>query len=164
MQARTYRAAPDMRLKFLTLLQIAGGTTGLWISRSELAPLDLVEKLDQREAQKTCFFCLEKEEAAMAKIDVSSAGKDGFNSVPIFDEVTPLDERKRSVELSDEDKAHDYTQDLAELRRRFEAKKQAPKKKKAAAKPAKKAGGVKRKVEKPSLLWEKRWKFFGALV
>jgi len=121
-------------------------------------------KRQQREAQKTCFFCLEKEEAAMAKIDVSSAGKDGFNSVPIFDEVTPLDERKRSVELSDEDKAHDYTQDLAELRRRFEAKKQAPKKKKAAAKPAKKAGGVKRKVEKPSLLWEKRWKFFGALV
>ena len=39
MQARTYRAAPDMRLKFLTLLQIAGGTTGLWISSSELAPL-----------------------------------------------------------------------------------------------------------------------------
>ena len=60
MQARTYRAAPDMRLKFLTLLQIAGGTTGLWISRSELAPLDLVEKLDQREAQKTCFFFLDR--------------------------------------------------------------------------------------------------------
>ena len=118
-------------------------------------------KRQQREAQKTCFFCLEKEEAAMAKIDVSSAGKDGFNSVPIFDEVTPLDERKRSVELSDEDKAHDYTQDLAELRRRFEAKKQAPKKKKAAAKPAKKAGGVKRKGreakfavgEKVEVLW-----------
>ena len=36
------------------------GTTGLWISRSELAPLDLVEKLDQREAQKTCFFFLDR--------------------------------------------------------------------------------------------------------
>merc|ERR1712072_217195 len=89
-------------------------------------------KRQQREAQKTCFFFLEKAQAALAKIDVSSAGKDGFNSVPIFDEVVPLDERKRSVELSDEDRAHDYTQDLAELRRRFEAKKQAPPKKKKA--------------------------------
>merc|ERR1712072_813015 len=102
-------------------------------------------KKQQREAEKTCFFFLEKEQAALAKIDVSSAGKDGFNSVPIFDEVVPLDERKRSVELSDEDKLHDYTEDLAELRRRFEAKKQAPKKKKAAPKPAKKAGGVKKR-------------------
>ena len=102
-------------------------------------------KRQQREALKTCFFFLEKEQAALAKIDVSSAGKDGFNSVPILDEVVPLDERKRSVELSDEDKVHDYTQDLAELRRRFEAKKQpAPKKKKAPSKPAKKAGGAKR--------------------
>ena len=73
------------------------------------------------------------------------AGKDGFNSVPIFDEVVPLDERKRSVKLSDEDKVHDYTQDLAELRRRFEAKKQPAPKKKAPSKPAKKTGGAKRK-------------------
>ena len=102
-------------------------------------------KRQQREAQNTCFFFLEKEKAALAKIDVSSAGKDGFNDLPKFDEVVPLDERKRSVELSDEDKAYDYTQDLADLRKRFEAKKQAPKKK-PVSKPAKKAGaGAKRK-------------------
>ena len=75
----------------------------------------------------------------MAKIDVSSAGKDGFNSVPIFDEVTPLDERKRSVELSDEDKAHDYTQDLAELRRRFEAKKTSSQEEESCGKARKKS-------------------------
>lgn len=31
------------------------------------------------------------------------------NSLPVFDDVVPLDERKRAVELSDEDKPYDYT-------------------------------------------------------
>ena len=47
--------------------------------------------------------------------------------------------------MFDENKAYNYTQDLADLRKRFEAKKQAPKKK-PVSKPAKKAGaGAKRK-------------------
>ena len=93
----------------------------------------------QKQALDTCFMFLEKEEAAREKIVESSAGKDGFDSVPVFEQVVPLDERKREVELSNAEENYDYVEELAKIRQLYQTRKQNQ----PASKSAKK-GGAKR--------------------
>lgn len=83
--------------------------------------IDIEKQL--KKTEQSCFYFLKKEEESLKHIVVESSGKNGYDELPIIDELIPVDERKMSVPLSDTQKAYDYKKKLDELRRTFESQK-----------------------------------------
>lgn len=67
--------------------------------------------------EQSCFYFLKKEEEALKHIVVEYAGTNGYDKIPVIEELIPVDESKRAAPLNDTQKSYDYIKHLDELRK-----------------------------------------------